>query len=89
MVTQMSLSGRSVFGEPTDSLLRQISSLGGARRLEDDTPLGRRLWELWPRWRRVDRAALAALTRDLEQVRDELRAEAVERGWEVDEDDDA
>lgn len=72
------------FGEPADSLIKEISTLGGSARLEDDTVLGQRLWELWPRWGRVDRAALAEVSDDLETLRDDLLAEARARGWEVD-----
>jgi hypothetical protein len=75
---------RPAFGEPTDSLIREIGALGGARLLDDDEPLGKRLWDLWPQWGRVDREALRELTRDLTVIRDQLKLEAVERGWEVD-----
>ena len=74
---------RPAFGEPTDSLIRQIGALGGARLLDDTEPLGKRLWDLWPQWGRVDRDALQELTRDLTEIRDQLKLEAVERGWEV------
>lgn len=75
---------RPAFGEPADSLIREIGALGGARLLDDAEPLGKRLWDLWPQWGRVDRDALQELTRDLTVIRDQLKLEAVERGWEVD-----
>ncbi len=52
--------------------------------LEDDGALGKRLWDLWPQWGQVDAEALRRLTQDLIEVRDELKPEAIARGWEVD-----
>ncbi len=74
---------RPAFGEPVDSLVREIYDLGGHALLEDDQPLGRRLSKHWPRWKRVSDEALSELASDLVTVRDRLRAEAVARGWEV------
>ena len=74
---------RPAFGEPLDWLIRDIHRFGGDPLLQDDQPLGRRLWELWPQWGRVDEQALSQLAADLVPIRDELRAEAQARGWEV------
>jgi hypothetical protein len=73
-----------VFGEPVDSLLREIVKLGGERIL-DRPPWVGRLWDLWPRWSRsgVKDAEIAALVEPLTVLRDQLKAEAKERGWEV------
>lgn len=49
---------RPAFGEPADTLIREIGALGGARLLDDSEPLGKRLWDLWSQWGRVDWAAL-------------------------------
>lgn len=74
---------RPVFGEPADSLLRDIRRFGGDALLQDGQPLAKRLWELWPQWGRVDEAALSGLAVDLVPVRDGLRLDAEKRGWEV------
>jgi hypothetical protein len=74
---------RSAFGEPIDSLIRDIRHFGGDALLQDDQPLGRRLWDLWPQWGRVNEQALSRLAADLVPIRDDLRAEAKVRGWEV------
>jgi hypothetical protein len=75
---------RPAFGEPNDSLIRDIRRFGGDRLLQDDQPLGRRLWDLWPQWGRVDEQALRQLAADLTTIRDDLRAEAKASGWEID-----
>ena len=69
------------FGEPTDSLLRDIRRFGGGTFLHDEHPLGQRLSVLWPRWVRVDEQALRDLPSDLMSLRNALRAEAEARGW--------
>ena len=75
---------REAFGEPVDSLLRDIRRLGGDGLLRDGQPLARRLREHWPRWQHVDVRQLQRLAEDLAPVRDDLRAAAETRGWEVD-----
>ena len=72
------------FGEPVDSLLREIVKLGGESVL-DRSPWRERLLDLWPRWGRDEAkdAKIAALAEPLTQLRDRLKTEAVERGWEV------
>ncbi|WP_378143906.1 hypothetical protein ACFJGV_10700 [Cnuibacter sp. UC19_7] len=79
--------GAEAFGEPVDSLIRDILRLGGHRLLDDDAPLGRRLWALWPTWA-VGVDVPADLERDLRHTRDGLQREAAERGWEAPEPDD-
>lgn len=74
---------RPAFGEPIDSLIRDIRHFGGDALLQDDQPLGRRLWDLWPQWARVDEQRLSRLAADLARIRDDLRADANARGWEV------
>ena len=74
---------RPAFGEPSDSLIRDIRRFGGDRLLQDDQPLGQRLWDLWPQWGRVDEQALRQLAADLAPIRDDLRANAKASGWEV------
>jgi hypothetical protein len=72
------------FGEPVDSLLREIVKLGGERTL-DRSPWREQLWDLWPRWSRsgAKDAEIAALVEPLTELRDRLKSEARERGWEV------
>lgn len=74
----------SAFGEPIDSLLREIHQLGGDRLL-DEEPWQSKLWHLWPAWGRSEEkdAELVLLADGLTAVRDRLRKEAVDRGWEV------
>ena len=67
------------FGEPSDTLIRDIRRFGGADLLADGQPLSRRLWELWPHWAGVDERHLEQLSSDLATVRDELRRSAVAR----------
>ena len=73
-----------VFGEPVDSLLREIVKLGGERTL-DHSPWREQLWDLWPRWGRsgAKDAEIDALAEPLAQLRDRLKAESRERGREV------
>jgi hypothetical protein len=73
-----------VFGEPVDSLLRDIAKLGGERIL-NRPPWIEQLWDLWPRWSRSDvkDAEIAALVEPLTALCDQLEAEAKERGWEA------
>lgn len=67
-----------------DSLLREIVRLGGESIL-DHSPWQERLWDLWPRWVRNEAkdAGIAALVEPLTQLRDRLKTEAMERGWEI------
>ena len=81
--TDIFIWNRPAFGEPADSLIREIAAYGGAQLLEDNDALGKRLWDLWPQWGQVDTEALQRLTQDLKQVRDQLKLEALRRGWEV------
>jgi hypothetical protein len=74
---------RPAFGEPIDSLVRDIRRFGGDSLLRDDQPLGQRLWDLWPQTGRVDEQARNRMAADLLPIRDHLRAEAQARGWEV------
>jgi hypothetical protein len=37
---------RPAFGEPIDALIRNIRHFGDDALLQDDQPLGRRLWDL-------------------------------------------
>jgi hypothetical protein len=68
-----------VFGRDADDLIREIVRLGGSEALERP-PLD--LVTLDPRYNRdVD---LPALEGKLRELRDTLRANARERGWEVD-----
>jgi hypothetical protein len=74
---------RPAFGEPTDTLIKDVLRLGGHAHLRDDQPLARRLSDLWPRWGRVDEVARERLAADLASLPDELRRDAIARGWEV------
>jgi hypothetical protein len=70
------------FGEPVDSLLREIVKLGGEGIL-DRSPWREKLSDLWPRWSRSEAKAaeIAAMVGPLTQLRDRLKQEAGERGW--------
>lgn len=74
---------RPAFGEPIDSLIRDIHRFGGDHLLQDDQPLGRRLWDHWTHWGHVDEQALRQLASDLLPLREDLQAEAKARGWEI------
>ena len=74
---------RPAFGEPLDSLIRDIRNFGGDSLLQDDQALGRRLWDAWPQWGRVEERTLSQLAADLRSIRDDLLADAEARGWEV------
>ena len=78
-----SFAAGPAFGEPSDSLIRDIRRLGGDRLLRDQQPLAERLWNRWPQWGRADEQALKPLAVDLAQIRDELRREAAAKGREV------
>jgi hypothetical protein len=66
-----------VFSPKADALVIEISRLADAKTMDD---LGNKLVSLWPIPRGEDLAALEAA---LAGLRDRLRADAVERGWEV------
>lgn len=68
-----------VFGREADDLIREIVRLGGRRSLERP-PLN--LLALDPRSN--PSTDIPALHASLRALRDRLRAEALERGWEVD-----
>ncbi|MCP3422440.1 hypothetical protein [Nocardioides pinisoli] len=74
---------RPTFGEPVDSLIRDIRNFGGDSLLQDDQALGRRLWDAWPQWGRVEKRTLSQLAADLRSIRDDLLVDAKARGWEV------
>ena len=82
--TDVLIWGRTAFGEPSDSLIREIYRFGGHKLLDDDAPLGRRLGDLWPRCEQVNHKGPAQLEIDLSRTRNELRREAELRGWELD-----
>lgn len=68
----------TVFGDEPDDLVRQIVALGGQRTL--DSP-DYNLIGSDPRY--FPAADVETLTRKLRTLRDRLRDEAIERGWEV------
>ena len=72
------------FGEPIDGLLVEVIGLGGAAVL-DAPPWGESLWELWTHPGRSEREddRLTALVERLTDLRDQLRRDARERGWEI------
>lgn len=72
-----------VFDNVIDARLRDIRRFGGDALLQDGQPLAERLWALWPRWQHVDEESLHRLADDLAPVRDRLRAEAEQRGWDL------
>lgn len=68
-----------VYGPEADDLVRQIVQLGGREHLEAEPT---NLLRLDPRFQPgVD---IEGLTENLRDLRDRLRSEAIERGWEVD-----
>jgi hypothetical protein len=83
-VTDLLHWNTTVYGEPVDSLLREILELGGEKIL-DGAPWRDQVWDLWPRWGRsgAKDAEISAWVEPLTQLRDRLKAEARERGWEV------
>ena len=70
---------QEVFGREADDLIREIVRLGGRRSLERP-PLN--LLALDPRSN--PNTDIPTLETRLRALRDRLRAEALERGWEVD-----
>lgn len=72
------------FGEPLDSVLREIYRYGGEQALSKE-PWPETLWRVWSRWGRTesDDAELRRITPELQALRDRLRADAKERGWET------
>ena len=83
-LTDLLLWHRPTYGEPVDSLLREVAALGGETVL-DAPPRSPRLWDLWPPWGRGEQKdeLLRELERDLVGLRDRLRHDAQERGGEV------
>ena len=72
-----------VFSDTIDTLLGDIRRFGGDAPLQDGQPLAQRLWAVWPQWHDVDKESLRLLAVDLAPVRDRLRAEAEQRGWDL------
>jgi hypothetical protein len=70
---------REVYGSEPDDLIRQIVRLGGEKYLESGAT---NLLMVEPTL--ASRESIVALTENLRQLRDRLRADAIERGWEVD-----
>ena len=72
------------FGEPIDGLILEILDLGGESTLAKP-PWNERLWDLWPAWGRSDvkDAQIDGLVEPLTQLRDHLRSQGEERGWET------
>ncbi len=79
--------GLPAFGEPVDAPLRDVHRLGGASIL-DQEPWSSRLSLAWPRWTPTDAAVLARLAEDLKALRDRLRREAIDAGWDVEPQDE-
>lgn len=77
----------AVFGEPIDSLLRDIRRFGGERLLTGD-PWASRLEGAWPLWRSPTEQGeslleLRRMAPELQRLRDQLYDEAVSAGWEL------
>jgi hypothetical protein len=70
-----------VFGPAPDALIREICELGGEAELESRF----NLLSIDPRFPRAGRSPpdMASFESRLRWLRDELRADAVRRGWEV------
>ena len=83
-LTDLLLWDLPAYGEPVDSLLREVAALGGEEVL-DAPPWSARLWDLWPHWGLSEQKEelLRGLERDLVGLRDRLRQDAQERGWEA------
>lgn len=74
----------TVFGEPVDSLIRDIQRYGGGKHLDDGAALARDLDLLsWPPPKPED-PAIVEMAGRLQVIRDRLRKDAIDRGWEVD-----
>lgn len=69
---------RPAFGEPLDSMIRDVHRLGGHHQLDDQADLGRHLSRAWS-----SGDDHAPLTRELRRLRDSLRKQAIANGWEV------
>jgi hypothetical protein len=80
----MASGGAGDLGSPmcciTDSLMGDIHRFGGHQLLDDQADLGRRLSRV--NFSR-DADDLKAVARGLRRLRDPLRKEAVDNGWEV------
>ena len=83
-LTDLLLWDLTACGEPVDSLVRDVAALGGETVL-DAPPWLPRLWDLWLHPTRSEHRdeLLRDLERDLVELRDRLRQDAQERGWEV------
>lgn len=73
------------FGEPIDSLIRDIIRFGGQKELEEGKPIARSLNKLWwpPHREASGGAELQELSLTLLNLRDRLRKEAIDGGREV------
>jgi hypothetical protein len=73
------------FGEPADSLVRDIVRLGGQKEIEDGRPLARTLDRMWwpPNRTGVARSELNELCEALTLLRDRLADDAIRGGWDV------
>jgi hypothetical protein len=79
---------RPAFGEPQDSMIREIVHFGGRRLLDDGTPLSRTLNRLWvcpPNDEQQRTAELEKVAHVLQSLRDQVRQKAIDNGWEVSE----
>ena len=75
---------RPAFGEPIDSLLRDVKKYGGDTFLRDGQPLARRLSALWWPLGAKGSRELGGVTAELQALRNQLRADTEAGGWEVD-----
>lgn len=83
-LTDLKFWDRPAFGEPLDGILRDVIRFGGERLL-DEPPWSGRLWDVWPYWGRSENsdALLVRYTAELADIRDQLRRDALEGGWEL------
>jgi len=73
-LTDILLHGRRVYSPAADALVREIADLGGGAEIGD---------MLLMRYNAASRPDVAELERVLTAIRDRLRREARERGWEA------
>jgi hypothetical protein len=80
-LTDILVHEMEVFGPAADALIREICELGGEAELESRF----NLLSIDPRFPRPGRPPpdMASFESRLRRLRDELRADAVRRGWEV------
>jgi hypothetical protein len=74
-LTDILIHGRRVYSELADNLVREIAKLGGREEIAD---------MLIGEFNDFGKPDVPKLERVLTQVRDRLRQQARERGWEVD-----